>query len=79
MAIVAEITSNLATAGDPAFLSIDISTPEGTATGLTQNSVVGCLFLATVAEARVQLHIGRLSDRDWAEVRARVTQVFNWP
>ena len=37
------------------------------------------MLLATVAEARVQLRIGRLSDRDWAEVRARVTQVFNWP
>lgn len=41
--VVAEITKNLAMANDPACLSIDISTPEGQATGLLQNSVVSVL------------------------------------
>src|SRR5947209_8782770 len=60
--IVAEITKNLAAAGDPASFLIDISTPDGQATGLDQNSVVCCLFLATVAENRITQVIGRLSD-----------------
>ncbi len=59
-AIVAEITSNLAAAADPACLLIDVSTSDGQATGLTQDSVVGCLFLATVAEDRLSL-VGKMS------------------
>jgi mRNA interferase MazF len=59
--IVAEVTTNLAAAGDPSSLLIDVSTPEGQATGLTQDSVIGCLFLATVAEHRISPVIGRLS------------------
>jgi mRNA-degrading endonuclease toxin of MazEF toxin-antitoxin module len=61
-AIVAEVTTNLAPATDPAFLLIDVSTPDGRATGLAQNSVVGCLFLATVSENRMSAPIGHLSD-----------------
>jgi mRNA interferase MazF len=59
--IVAEITTNLAAAADPSSLLIDVSTPEGQTTGLTQNSVVGCLFLATVAKHRLSPVIGKLS------------------
>jgi len=51
--IVAEITTNLAAASDPASFLVDISTPDGQATGLDQNSVVCCLFLATVAETGI--------------------------
>jgi mRNA-degrading endonuclease toxin of MazEF toxin-antitoxin module len=58
--IVAEITTNLAAASDPAFLLIDISTPEGKASGLTQNSVIGCLFLATIAQSRISWPISKL-------------------
>jgi mRNA-degrading endonuclease toxin of MazEF toxin-antitoxin module len=60
-AIVAETTTNLAAANDPACLLIDVSTPEGAASGLTQNSVVGCMFLATIAESRISAPIGTLS------------------
>jgi mRNA-degrading endonuclease toxin of MazEF toxin-antitoxin module len=60
-AIVAEVTTNLAAANDPACLLVDVSTPEGKASGLAQNSVVGCLFLATIAESRISAPIGRLS------------------
>jgi mRNA-degrading endonuclease toxin of MazEF toxin-antitoxin module len=60
--IVAEIMKNLAAASDPASFVVDISTPEGAATGLDQNSVVCCLFLATVAEAGITKVIGKLSD-----------------
>lgn len=59
--IVVEVTTNLAGAADPTSLLIDLATPEGKATGLAQNSVVGCLFLATVAEHRLSPTIGKLS------------------
>jgi mRNA-degrading endonuclease toxin of MazEF toxin-antitoxin module len=60
-AIVAEITTNLAAANDPSSLLIDLATTEGKASGLAQNSVVGCLFLATIAEGRMSEPIGKLS------------------
>ena len=59
--IVAEITKNLAAASDPAGFLIDVSTPEGAATGLDQNSAVCCLFLATVGGASISNVIGKLS------------------
>src|SRR3954468_24386435 len=58
---VAEITTNLAAASDPTCLLIDVSTPEGQATGLNQDSVVTCLFLATIAESRIDPLIGKIS------------------
>jgi mRNA-degrading endonuclease toxin of MazEF toxin-antitoxin module len=60
--IVAEITKNLAAAADPASFLIDVSTPEGKATGLDQNSVVCRLFLSTIGEALITKVIGKLSD-----------------
>jgi mRNA-degrading endonuclease toxin of MazEF toxin-antitoxin module len=60
--IVAEITSNLTQINDPAFLSIDVSTPDGRATGLLHNSLVSCLWLASVNADRVDPVIGRLAD-----------------
>jgi mRNA-degrading endonuclease toxin of MazEF toxin-antitoxin module len=59
--VVAEVTKNLALANDPACLFIDVSTPEGKATGLLQNSVVSCLLLATVDADRVAEVMGLLS------------------
>jgi mRNA-degrading endonuclease toxin of MazEF toxin-antitoxin module len=59
--ILAEITTNLTPANDPAFVFIDIATPEGKATGLDQNSLVSGLFLATVFGDRIEQVIGQLS------------------
>lgn len=59
--IVAEITGNVAAANDPTCLMIETATPDGKATGLTQDSVIGCLFLATIHESRISDPIGRLS------------------
>jgi mRNA-degrading endonuclease toxin of MazEF toxin-antitoxin module len=59
-ALVAEVTTNLAEAADPANRLIDVSTPDGRATGLVQNSLVTCLFLVTMTEDRVGKVIGRL-------------------
>jgi mRNA-degrading endonuclease toxin of MazEF toxin-antitoxin module len=59
--VVAEVTRNLALAHDPACLLIDLSTPEGKATGLIQDSVVSCLLLATVDAKTVANVLGTLS------------------
>ena len=59
--VVAEVTKNPALAGDPACLFLDLSTPEGKATGLLQDSVVSCLLLATVDAVTVAKVLGSLS------------------
>src|SRR5271170_4716117 len=59
--LVAEVTKNLALAGDPACLFLDVNTPEGKATGLIHDSVVSCLLLATVDADKVAQVLGWLS------------------
>ena len=59
--IVAEVTTNLSEASDPANLLIEIATPEGQATGLKQDSLVTCLHLVTMSEDRVGKIIGKLT------------------
>jgi mRNA interferase MazF len=59
--IVAEITSNVASASDPANLLIEVATQDGQATGLVQDSVVTCLHLVTMTEDRIGKVIGKLS------------------
>lgn len=59
--IVAEVTTNISTVSDPANLLVEVSTPEGKATGLVQNSVVTCLHLVTMTEDRIRTTIGKLS------------------
>ena len=59
--VVAEITKNLTTAGDPACLLIDVGTPEGKATGLVRDSVVSGLVLVTVYTDTVETKLGALS------------------
>src|SRR5439155_3590154 len=51
--VVAEVTSNPRWVADPACLFIDISTPEGQATGLHQDGVVSCLHLVTMNADRL--------------------------
>ena len=59
--VVAEITTNLALASDPACMFIDVNTPEGKATGLLHDSVLSCLLLATVDADKVAQLLGLLS------------------
>jgi mRNA-degrading endonuclease toxin of MazEF toxin-antitoxin module len=61
--VVAEVTSNLTLASDPACLFIDATTPEGQATGLTRDSVVSCLALVTVYNDAIDQTLGALSPR----------------
>jgi mRNA interferase MazF len=58
--------------------SSDYALLDWQAAGLQSPSTVRML-ITTLAETRVLLHIGRLSDRDWAEVQKRILQVFQWP
>jgi mRNA-degrading endonuclease toxin of MazEF toxin-antitoxin module len=59
--LVAEVTSNLAMASDPACLLIDVSTTDGQATGLAHDSVVSCLVLTTVYADAIEQTLGALS------------------
>lgn len=59
--VVAEVTKNVTMANDPACLVIDVSTPEGKASGLLNNSVVSGLFLATINADTIAQVIGTLS------------------
>ena len=59
--IVAEVTSNLTMANDPACLLIDITTPEGQATGVVRDCVVSCLVLVTVYADTIVQTLGTLS------------------
>ncbi len=59
--VVAEVTSNLAMANDPACLFIDLTTPDGAATGLLRDSVVSGLLLATIDAHTIAQVMGALS------------------
>jgi mRNA interferase MazF len=59
--VIAEVTKNLATKDDPACLFIEVSTPEGKATGLLRDSVVSSLVLVTVYADTVAQELGTLS------------------
>lgn len=59
--VVAEMTTNLTMASDPACLFIDMNTPDGRATGLVRDCVVSCLMLMTVYKDSVGQVLGTLS------------------
>jgi mRNA interferase MazF len=77
--LVAEITTNLAAASDPACLVIDVSTTEGKESGLAQTSLVGCLFLATMAESRISAPIGKLSPTLMRQIDACLKAALGLP
>jgi mRNA-degrading endonuclease toxin of MazEF toxin-antitoxin module len=59
--VFAEVTKNLTMKNDPACLFIDVSTPEGQATGLLVDSVDSSLVLDTVYLDTVAQVLGSLS------------------
>lgn len=59
--IVAEVTSNLTMANDPACLLIDTTKPDGRATGVARDCVMSCLVLVTVYADTVAQVLGTLS------------------
>jgi len=70
--VIAAITSH------PSRFDTDHALLDWAAAGLKVSSTVRML-LATVADTRIRLHIGRLTDRDWSDVKIRVGRVFTWP
>src|SRR5262245_2092231 len=59
--VVAEVTTNPQWMGDPACVFIDVSTPEGQATGLHKSGSVSGLHLVTMSADRQGPSVGRLS------------------
>jgi mRNA-degrading endonuclease toxin of MazEF toxin-antitoxin module len=59
--IIAAITSNTSRTHHPHQLLIDISTPDGGASGLLHNSAVRCERLHTIPQSDVRRTIGHLS------------------
>jgi mRNA interferase MazF len=70
--VIAAVTSQA-----PRFAT-DYALQDWAAAGLQFPSTVRML-IATAAATRVPHQVGRLTDRDWGEVQARVRQVFAWP
>jgi mRNA interferase MazF len=70
--VVAAVTSHAAR------FPTDYSLLDWQAAGLQFPSTVR-MILATAAQGRIVRVIGRLSDRDWNAVQARVLQTFRWP
>ena len=60
--IVAQITSMTRRVLEPTQLLIEIATPEGQQSGLRQDSVVNCVNLLTIDQARILRKLGRLPD-----------------
>ncbi len=58
--ILAQITTNLARAGEPTHLLIEASTIEGQQSGLLHDSLISCNNLVTVELTRIHKVIGRL-------------------
>jgi len=67
--VVAAITSHTPR------VAMDVALIDWATAGLKLPSTVRML-LATVASARILLHIGHLTDRDWLQVQARLRLVF---
>lgn len=59
--IVAMITTNLVRATEPTHFLIDITTPQGSRSGLLFTSVVNCNTLATVRRDEILRVLGSLS------------------
>jgi mRNA interferase MazF len=58
--IIAAITSNIARINQPHQLFIDLSTPEGRATGLVSHSAIRCERIHAVPQGDVRKVIGKL-------------------
>jgi mRNA-degrading endonuclease toxin of MazEF toxin-antitoxin module len=66
--IIAAITSNVSRVHEATQLLIDVSTADGSASGLLHNSAVRCERLHSVPQADVRRVIGHLSDALMAQI-----------
>lgn len=56
--IVALITGNTSRAGEPTHPLIDVTTAEGSPSGLNRTSTIACVNLFTVSQAKIRKVIG---------------------
>ena len=77
--VVAEVTTNLTMAHDPACRLIDTTTPDGQATGLVRDSVVSCLVLFTVYADSIAQVLGTLSPSMSQALDRRLAAVLGLP
>lgn len=77
--LVAEVTTNLGLASDPACLFIDAATPDGQATGILRDSVVSCLLMATIKADLAHQVIGVLSDQHKQKLNACLMAALGLP
>ncbi len=68
--IVAMITTNLARASEPSHYLIDITTSEGSRSGLLYTSVVNCNTLTTVRQDDILRVLGSLSQAAMQQIDA---------
>ena len=77
--IIAAITSNLGHMHQPQQFFVDVSTPEGIATGLLTNSAIRCDRLQSVPQSDIRKVIGRLSGAQLAEVNKSLKSALAIP
>jgi mRNA interferase MazF len=77
--IVAQITTNVARAGEPTQLLVEVGTPDGALTGLLHDSIISCNNLATIEQTRIQRVIGSLSAALQAQVDDCLKEAFGLP
>ncbi len=77
--IVALVTKNLARVHEPTQLLIDVSTPEGSQSGLNQTSAVTCGNLFTVAQTKIRRVIGSLPQAAMTRIDACLKAALDLP
>ena len=66
--VVAQFTTNLSDANDPACLVLKASSPEGIAAGIQTDSLISSYLLNIMTEERLTDKIGELTDQTMQEV-----------
>ena|SRR5436190_15103038 len=77
--VIVPITSNISRVHEPTQLLIEISTPDGAASGLLHDSAVRCERLHTIPQADVRRVIGHLSDALMQQIDACLKAALSIP
>ena len=77
--ILAMITSRTQRSGEPTQVTVDLSTPDGRQSGLHRTSVVNCINLFTVEQAKMLQSIGTLSVALMQKVDAALNAALGLP
>jgi mRNA-degrading endonuclease toxin of MazEF toxin-antitoxin module len=77
--IIAAITSNVSRVHEATQLLIDVSTADGTASGLLHDSAVRCERLHSIPQADVRRTVGRLSDVLMAQINDCLKAALGMP